>query len=216
MLGEGSRPPSRWPPLHRRGIQVVVTKDETNCEWSKVLPERALQLTGALIPTSSGTSSGRVELHASHVLVVSHATKAKTFSTRSPDTSILSPNNAHLVSPLDDPCLAQLDVFRSHKSYISYAVSTPIITPTIFYEPSPAVHLANLSGNSKPLFLSQCAGLYLEAYTQAHKRVYNLGLSSRNESRSNRHLMGYWHIKAELCSGALDDIILVEVFPYRE
>jgi aspartyl/asparaginyl-tRNA synthetase len=53
----------------------------------------------------------------------------------------------------------------------------------------------------------------LEAAAHAHERVYNLGPSFRNESRTNCHLREYWHIKAEVCSGQISDIIdLVEIF----
>ena len=99
--------------------------------------------------------------------------------------------------------------FRDHR-FVDF--SAPLITPSLLYESKSAIHISNLKAN-KALYLSQCAGFYLEAAAHAHERVYNLGPSFRNESRTNRHLMEYWHIKAELCSGQMDDIIdLVEVF----
>lgn len=119
---------------------------------------------------------------------------------------------------LRNPLLAAINVFRSkmffemRERHRFVDFSAPIITPSILYEPSSAIHISNLK-ESRPLYLSQCAGFYLEAGAHAHERVYNLGPSFRNESRTNRHLMEYWHIKAELCSGDMDDIIsLVEVF----
>ena len=90
--------------------------------------------------------------------------------------------------------------------------SAPLITPSLLYNASAAITLSNLK-QSRPLYLSQCAGFYLEAAAHAHERVNNLGPSFRNESRTNRHLMEYWHIKGELISGTMDDIIdLVEIF----
>src|SRR5262245_64527180 len=87
------------------------------------------------------------------------------------------------------------------------------MTPSILYGPSSAITLENFQGDKESVYLSQCAGFYLEAAAHAHERVYNLGPSFRNESRTNRHLMEYWHIKAELASGNLDGIIkLVEYF----
>ena len=89
--------------------------------------------------------------------------------------------------------------------------SAPLITPSSLYETKSAIHISNPKAN-KPLFLSQWAGFYLEAAAHARERVYNFGPSFRNESRTNRHLMKYWHVKAELCSGQMDDIIdLLEI-----
>ena len=82
--------------------------------------------------------------------------------------------------------------FRDHR-FVDF--SAPLITPSLLYEPKSAIHISKLKAN-KPLYLSQCAGFYLEAAAHAHERVYNLGPSFRNESRTNRHLMDYWHIKA--------------------
>lgn len=51
-------------------------------------------------------------------------------------------------------------------------------------------------------------GYYLEASVHAFERVYNMGPSFRGEeSRSKRHLMEYWHIKAELTFGDREDIM---------
>jgi asparaginyl-tRNA synthetase len=139
-------------------------------------------------------------------------------SVRSTGVEILSSKNANYVLSLRH---IYINEFRSHvsdairtwfKNHDSVDFSAPLITPTLLYEPSAAIHLANLH-NTRQLFLSQCAGFYLEAGAHAHERVYNLGPSFRNESRTNRHSTEYWHIKAELCSRRLDDIIsLVEIF----
>jgi asparaginyl-tRNA synthetase len=120
-----------------------------------------------------------------------------------------------------NPILASLNLLRSkafHAIRVWFEqhdfvdVSAPLITPSLLYEPNSAIHLKNLR-NDHPLYLSQCAGFYLEASAHAHERVYNLGPSFRNESRTNRHLMEYWHIKAELCSGTMEDIMqMVEIF----
>ncbi|KAK2028998.1 class II aaRS and biotin synthetase [Colletotrichum zoysiae] len=122
---------------------------------------------------------------------------------------------------LRNPLIMALSLYRSQclsavhewfKEHRFVEISAPLITPSILYEPSSAIHISNLK-TTKPLFLSQCAGFYLEAAAHAHERVYNLGPSFRNESRTNRHLMEYWHIKAELCSGEIRDIMdLVEIF----
>jgi asparaginyl-tRNA synthetase len=86
-------------------------------------------------------------------------------------------------------------------------IATPVITPVVLYEDSSAIQLKL---NNQQLFLSQCAGYYLEAACVAHEKVYNISPSFRGkESRSKRHLMEYWHIKAEIAFGNLEDIISV-------
>ena len=122
---------------------------------------------------------------------------------------------------LRNPIILALGEFRSHafweirkwfETYRFVDFSAPLITPTLLYDPKCAIGLSN-ARKERPLYMSQCAGFYLEAGAHAHERVYNLGPSFRNESRTNRHLMEYWHIKAELCSGNMDDIIdMVEIF----
>lgn len=85
----------------------------------------------------------------------------------------------------------------------------PILTPVPLYDEKTAMSI-DVRGES--VFLSQCAGFYLEAAVHAFERVFNMGPSFRGEeSRSKRHLMEYWHIKAEIAFGNREDIIaLVE------
>lgn len=81
----------------------------------------------------------------------------------------------------------------------------PIITPTPLYDGKTAM---SVKVHGEDLFLTQCAGFYLEAAAHAFERVFNMGPSFRGEeSRSKRHLMEYWHIKAELAFGDREDII---------
>jgi asparaginyl-tRNA synthetase len=90
----------------------------------------------------------------------------------------------------------------------------PILVPAPLYAGSTAIGV-NVHGDN--VFLSQCAGFYLEAATHAFERVYNMGPSFRGEeSRSKRHLIEYWHIKAELAWGNREDIITIveSVFLY--
>lgn len=88
-------------------------------------------------------------------------------------------------------------------------LDAPILTPVPLYEDGSALKV-NIHGDS--VFLTQCVGYYLEAAAHGFERVYNMGPSFRGEeSRSPRHLMEYWHIKAELTFAGLEDIIsLVE------
>ena len=89
------------------------------------------------------------------------------------------------------------------------AIDAPVITPVPLYENDSAISV-NVHGDN--IYLTQCVGYYLEAAVHAFERVYNMGPSFRGEeSRSKRHLMEYWHIKAEVAWANLDDIIgLVE------
>jgi asparaginyl-tRNA synthetase len=81
----------------------------------------------------------------------------------------------------------------------------PILTPTPLYHGKTAIPV---TVHGEDVFLSQCAGFYLEAAAHAFERVFNMGPSFRGEeSRSKRHLMEYWHIKAEITFGNREDII---------
>lgn len=87
--------------------------------------------------------------------------------------------------------------------------NAPILTPVTLYDEDTALGI-DVHGESA--FLTQCAGFYLEAAAQGLDRVFNMGPSFRGEtSRSKRHMIEYWHIKAELLYGSREDIInLVE------
>ena len=90
-------------------------------------------------------------------------------------------------------------------------IAAPVITPLTLYEKSSAIPV---SLNGQDLFLSQCAGYYLEAACVAFEKVYNISPSFRGEEgRSKRHLLEYWHIKAEIAFANFEDIInIVENF----
>lgn len=93
------------------------------------------------------------------------------------------------------------------KGYIE--INAPVLTPVPLYEDGTAM---SLHVHDESVFLTQCVGFYLEAAVHAFEKVYNMGPSFRaEETRSKRHLMEYWHIKAELAWVDLDDLItLVE------
>jgi Aspartyl/asparaginyl-tRNA synthetases len=204
-------------------VQVIVSGEAAGqpSVLQNLIAESSLEVSGTLSKRKS-----QVEIIATRVQVVQRATRRMNPSVRALDTSILASKNVDkLLSMrhiyLRNPILLILNELRSHTLYVVRCwfekhrfndFSAPLITPSLLYDPTSAIHLANLNKN-RPLYLSQCAGFYLEAGAHAHERVYNLGPSFRNESRTNRHLMEYWHIKAELCSGKMDDIIiLVELF----
>ncbi len=72
----------------------------------------------------------------------------------------------------------------------------PILTPTPLYDDRTPI---GLQVHGQAVFLTQCVGFYLEQAVHAFEKIYNIGPSFRaEESRSKRHLMEYWHIKAEM------------------
>lgn len=84
-------------------------------------------------------------------------------------------------------------------------ITAPVLTPVPLYEDGTAMAL---DVHDERVFLTQCVGFYLESAVHAFEKVYNMGPSFRaEETRSKRHLMEYWHIKAELAWVDLDDII---------
>lgn len=93
------------------------------------------------------------------------------------------------------------------KGYVE--INAPVLTPVPLYEDGTAM---SLDVHDERAFLTQCVGFYLEAAVHAFEKVYNMGPSFRaEETRSKRHLMEYWHIKAELAWVDLDDLMtLVE------
>lgn len=86
-------------------------------------------------------------------------------------------------------------------------VTAPILTQTVLYDNDTALGI-NVHGDE--MFLTQCAGYYLEASAHALEKVYNIGPSFRGEeSRSKRHLMEYYHIKAEVAFCNIEEMILM-------
>lgn len=85
------------------------------------------------------------------------------------------------------------------------SIDAPILSPVPLYEDETAMPI---NVHDEKVFLTQCAGYYLEAAVHAFERVFNIGPSFRGEEgRSKRHLMEYWHIKAEVAWCNLDEII---------
>lgn len=86
-------------------------------------------------------------------------------------------------------------------------IHAPILTPTPLYDDRSPIALQVHGQN---VYLTQCVGFYLEAAVHAFEKIYNIGPSFRaEESRSKRHLMEYWHIKAELAFVDFEDMVLV-------
>ncbi len=102
-----------------------------------------------------------------------------------------------------DCLMHHMRVWFHNNRYTS--VDAPILTPVPLYDDGSAM---SITVHDEKVFLTQCVGYYLEAAVHAFERVYNIGPSFRGEeSRSKRHLMEYWHIKAEVAWCNLDEII---------
>ncbi|MEK7586205.1 MAG: asparagine--tRNA ligase [Patescibacteria group bacterium] len=123
---------------------------------------------------------------------------------------VLDYRHIYLRNPKIMAVLKFRDILMHHMRQWFYenrftSVDAPILTPVPLYEDGSALKI-NIHGEN--VFLTQCVGYYLEAAVHAFERVYNMGPSFRGEeSRSKRHLMEYWHIKAEMAWGNLEDII---------
>lgn len=86
-------------------------------------------------------------------------------------------------------------------------IHAPVLTPTPLYDDRTAMAL---KVHDQDVFLTQCVGFYLEQAVHAFEKIYNIGPSFRaEESRSKRHLMEYWHIKAELAFVDFEDMVSV-------
>lgn len=83
-------------------------------------------------------------------------------------------------------------------------IHAPVLTPTPLYDDRSAMAL---TVHGQDIYLTQCVGFYLEQAVHAFEKIYNIGPSFRaEESRSKRHLMEYWHIKAELAFVDFEDM----------
>jgi asparaginyl-tRNA synthetase len=90
-------------------------------------------------------------------------------------------------------------------------IHAPVLTPTPLYDDRSAMAI---QVHGQDVYLTQCVGFYLEQAVHAFEKIYNIGPSFRaEESRSKRHLMEYWHIKAELAFVDFEDLVtIVEQF----
>ncbi len=84
-------------------------------------------------------------------------------------------------------------------------IHAPILTELTLYDEGTAFKTIY---DDEEIYLTQCAGFYLEACVHSISKVYNIGPSFRAEqTHGRRHLAEYWHIKAELAHVNLTDLI---------
>lgn len=205
-------------------IQAVLTKKESRQDVfeiaDKVPLESAIMVKGEVVVDAK--NSKKIEIKVYHLEVIGEAKINISPQPRS-DFDIFDPAlTRHLLAMrhiyLRNPKV--MAIMRFRHLLMSYMrdwfnangfieINAPILTPVPLYEDETAMPI---NVHDERVFLTQCVGYYLEAAVHGFERVYNMGPSFRGEeSRSKRHLMEYWHIKAELAFGNREDIMaLVE------
>lgn len=203
--------------LARDGTTVAVETTTSVADHvalaKEVALESAVTIQGTVMPGPRG-----FELHADSMEIVGRADAQ--FSPRlHSDIDVFDLNRAdHLLSNrhlyIRNPKIAAILRYRhrlmgavhawfSEREFVD--INAPILTAAPLYHDRSAI---SLEIDKEEIFLTQCVGFYLESAVHAFERVYNMGPSFRaEESRSKRHLMEYWHIKAELAWVNLDDLI---------
>lgn len=84
-------------------------------------------------------------------------------------------------------------------------MTAPVLTPLPLYDDDTAL---DLHVHDDHVYLTQCVGFYLESAVHSFERLYNMGPSFRGEEgRSKRHLMEYWHVKAEVAWVDREDLM---------
>lgn len=206
-------------------VQLVI--DKTNADLaskSAVLTEEsAVRVEGIVTPHPQNV----VEVQVTRLEILNLATEQINPHLRDPHVDVFDPNmadqllnNRHLY--IRNPKLMAILRFRHmlmgfihnwFREQMFTEITAPILTPLPLYEDRSAV---SLSLHAEDIFLTQCVGFYLESAVHAFERVYNIGPSfRREESRSKRHLIEYWHIKAEFTFANLEDVIgFVEKLQY--
>lgn len=202
-------------------IQAVLRREtfgDRLDEFKRLKPESSVRITATLTKRQQAQ-----ELVVHEVEVVSEATGVLTpglhedfnpFDERYVDTVMtrrhLYLRHEHIAAIMRFRSLALL-VMREwfdQKGIIEF--TAPVLTPVPLYADRSAIsfHLDGDAKEREKVFLTQCVGYYLEAAAHALGPVYNIGPSFRGErSKSRRHLMEYWHVKAELLGGDLETII---------
>ncbi len=193
-------------------IQAVVNRDSVGAEVfesaDKVTVESAVKVCGTLAPT------GKPEPNL-------HEIQATCFENISPASMHISPqprSNFDIFDPrlqeqllskrhfyLRNEKIAAILRFRHELMGIVHnwfrqqrfvEIHAPILTPSPLYDDRTPMGICVHGQN---VFLTQCVGFYLEQAVHSFEKIYNIGPSFRaEESRSKRHLMEYWHIKAEV------------------
>jgi len=183
----------------------------------RVSQETAVKVVGILVDT--GRSNPPKEIHIQEIEVIGPSTINISPYPRS-DIDIQDPRlQEQLLDKryfyLRNEKVAAILKFRHVLTWIMHQwfhnngfteIHAPVLTPTPLYDDRTPIALKVHGQN---VYLTQCVGFYLEAAVHALERIYNIGPSFRaEESRSKRHLMEYWHIKAELAFVDFEDMVV--------
>lgn len=202
-------------------IQVVVSADTVTPEDFKtakhLLPEAGVHICGAILHS---VKRGNIEIAAGSLTMMGSVSKQFSPQPRSRIDIFDDALGAHLFTNrhiyLRNPKVMAILKFRDcmmHRvrewfhTHEFISIDAPILTPVPLYHDGTAI---GVTVHNQNVFLTQCVGYYLEAAVHAFEKVFNIGPSFRGEeSRSKRHLMEYWHIKAEVAWANLEDIIML-------
>lgn len=199
-------------------IQVVLDRARLNPDECQVLSdltvESAVKIDG-ILRESSRTQTNEIEARRISLIGAAKSVsppirgRVDIFSTSLSDHLL---RNRHLY--LRNPRVMAILKFRSllmgavaqwfrDKDFVE--ITAPVLTPLPLYDDGTAM---SIQVHDQWVFLTQCVGYYLESAVHAFERVYNMGPSFRGEeSRSRRHLMEYWHIKAEIAFCDREDLM---------
>lgn len=199
-------------------IQVVITESQVTPELFQIIKHWPVESGVTLKGLMTYSSKGQREIVANNISLIGNVTKDFSPHLRgnidifdeSMIPHLLKNRHMYLRNPRVMAILQFRDCLMYHmrewfhnNRYTS--VDAPILTPVPLYDDGTAM---SIEVHDEKVFLTQCVGYYLEAAVHAFERVYNIGPSFRGEeSRSKRHLMEYWHIKAEVAWCSLDEII---------
>lgn len=197
-------------------IQVVVERALfPDGVLKQLIPESAIEVTGKVVAGTRDIQQRR-EILAVQIQVVGPATLTISPRPRSSGNLLDGGNPDHALRYrhlyIRNPKVIAVMQFRhtvmrmlrewfEEKGFTE--LTAPVLTPLPLYDEGTTIPVT-VHGES--VYLTQCVGFYLEAAAHALERVYNMGPSFRSEeSRSKRHLVEYWHVKAEVAFANLDD-----------
>lgn len=205
-------------------IQVVV--DGANRKLleaaKKISPESAVEINGILVDT--GRSRPPKEIRAVDIKVIgpveidiSPQPRSgidifdSRFTRQLLDKRHLYLRNEKIAAILRFRHMLSLFVHQWFSSQGFIEIHAPVLTPTPLYEDRTPIPV---QVHGQHVYLTQCVGFYLEQAVHVFEKIYNMGPSFRaEESRSKRHLIEYWHIKAELAFVNFEDLVaIVEKF----
>jgi len=189
-------------------IQLVIENLDT-----AINKESCIEVEGKLLKTPSGE-----EIHVKELKVISDFSisisplpraRFDVFAGDGVDNLL---SNRHLY--LRNPQLQAVLKFR-HKFFRAIhdifaqqgfvEIHAPILTELTLYDERTAFKTQYLDDE---IYLTQCAGFYLEACINSFNKVYNIGPSFRAEqTHGRRHLAEYWHVKTELAHVGLPALI---------